>query len=76
MSMNQLETSCIALYLNPENVAYFDSYIVECMSQGIRKFVGNENIVTNIYRIQAHDSIMCGYFCIVMFTIHIENLKN
>ena len=76
MSMNQLETCCIALYLNPENVAYFDSYIVEYMSQGIRKFVGNENIVTNIYRIQAHVSIMCGYFCIVMFTIHIENLKN
>ena len=62
--MNRLETCCIALYLNPENVAYFDSYRVECISQGIRKFVGNENIVTNIYRIQAHNSIMCGYFCI------------
>ena len=60
--MNRLETCCIALYLNPENVAYFDSYRVECISQGIRKFVGNENIVTNIYRIQAHNSIMCGYF--------------
>ena len=22
------------------------------------------NIITNIYRIQAYDSIMCGYFCI------------
>ena len=38
------------------------------------KFIGNEqsssvkarnkNIITNIYRIQAYDSIMCGYFCI------------
>ena len=26
--------------------------------------MGNKNIITNIYRIQAYDSIMCGYFCI------------
>ena len=30
----------------------------------IRKFIGNKNIKTNIFRIQAYDSIMCGYFCI------------
>ena len=23
----------------------------------------NKNIITNIYRMQAYDSIMCGYFC-------------
>ena len=28
-----------------------------------KKIKGNRNIVTNIYRIQAYDSIMCGYFC-------------
>ena len=27
-------------------------------------FIGNKNITTNIYRIQAYDSIICGYFCI------------
>ena len=26
---------------------------------------GNKNITTYIYRIQANNSIMCGYFCIV-----------
>ena len=26
--------------------------------------IGNKNIITNIYRIQAYDSILCGYFCI------------
>ena len=26
--------------------------------------VDKKNIITNIYRIQAYDSIMCGYFCI------------
>ena len=29
-----------------------------------RKLIGNKNITTNIYRIQAYDSIICGYFCI------------
>ena len=26
-------------------------------------FFGNKNI-TNVYRIQAYNSVMCGYFCI------------
>ena len=30
----------------------------------MKKFIGNKNVVTNIYRIQEYDSIMCGYFCI------------
>ena len=28
------------------------------------KFIACKKIITNIYRIQAYDSIMCGYFCI------------
>ena len=24
----------------------------------------NKNVISNIFRIQAYDSIMCGYFCI------------
>ena len=27
-------------------------------------FISRKKIITNIYRIQAYDSIMCGYFCI------------
>ena len=30
----------------------------------IKTFIGNKNIKINIFRIQAYDSIMCGYFCI------------
>ena len=29
-----------------------------------KTFIGNKNIKKNIFRIQAYDSIMCGYFCI------------
>ena len=34
------------------------------MPQEIKAFIGNKNIKTNIFRIQAYDSIMCWYFCI------------
>ena len=30
----------------------------------IKKIIGNKNIITNIHRIQAYDSIMCGSFCV------------
>ena len=46
------------------NVTYFDSFGVKYIPKEIKKFIGNKNIITNIYRIQAYDSIMCGYVCI------------
>ena len=46
------------------NVTYFDSFVVEYITNKIKKIIDNKNILTNIYRIQANDSIMCGYFCI------------
>ena len=49
---------------NKNNVTNFDSFWVENIPKEIKKFVKNKNIITNIFRIQAYDSIMCGYFCI------------
>ena len=57
-------TRWIALYVNDNNATYFNSLGVEHMPKEIKKIIGNKNIVTNIYRVQAYDSIMCGYFCI------------
>ena len=50
--------------MNAENVRYFDSFGVEHIPKKIRKFMGNKSIITKIYRIEAYNSIMCGYFCI------------
>ena len=50
--------------MNAKIVTYFDSFGVEHIPKEIRKFIRNKNVITNIYRIQAYDSIMCGYFCI------------
>ena len=57
-------THWIALYINAKNVTYFDSFGVEHIPKEIKKFKGNKNIITSIYRIQAYDLIMCRYFCI------------
>ena len=47
------------------NVTYFDSFSVEHISKDIKEFIDSSlSITTNIFRIQAYDSIMCGYFCI------------
>ena len=54
-------THWIALYVNTENVTYFR---VGHIPKEIRKFTGNESYITNIYRIQAYNSVMCRYFCI------------
>ena len=57
-------THWIALYVNANNVVYFDSFGVEHIPKEIRKFIGKKNVKTNIYRIQAYASMMCGYFYI------------
>ena len=47
------------------DVIYFDSFDVEHIPKELRVFINNKkNIKTNIFRTQAYDSIMCGYFCI------------
>ena len=57
-------TQWIALYVNTKTVAYFDSFGVEHIPKEMKNFINNKNIIANIFRIQAYDSIMCGYFCI------------
>ena len=67
---SDIETHWVALYLggaSPKDVqnndvAYFDSFGVEHIPKEIKTFVGNKSIKTNIFTIEAYDSIMCGYF--------------
>ena len=51
------------MYVLNNDVTYFDSFGVEHIANEIKKFIVNKNIKTNIFRIQAYDSVMCGYFC-------------
>ena len=52
------------MYVNNKIITYFYSFGVELILRKIMKFIARKKIITNIYRIQAYDSIMCGYFCI------------
>ena len=48
-------TYWITLYVNGGNVTHFDSFKVECIPKEIKKFIGNKNIIRDIYRIQTYD---------------------
>ena len=52
------------MYASNNNVTYFDSFGVEHIPKETKKFINKSTIVTNIFRIQGYDSIMCVYFCI------------
>ena len=75
---SNIGTHWVALHVNNNNVTYFDSFGVEHIPKEIRTFIGNKNIKTNIFRIQAYDSVMCGYFCIgfIDFMVAVKNLTN
>ena len=57
-------THWIALCLLNNDVTCFNIFGVEHIPKEIENFISNKNIPTNIFRIQAYDSVWCGYFCI------------
>ena len=44
----------IALYSDGNSVTYFVSFSVEHIPEEIKGFIGNKNIIRNIFRIQAN----------------------
>ena len=56
-------TLWIALFCNRSGTVYFNSFGVEHIPEEIKESVGNKNIKANIFRVQANNSVMCGYFC-------------
>ena len=61
--ISDIRTHWIALYALNINVTFFYSFGVKNILKKSKKIIGNENI-KNIFRMQAYDSVMCGYFCI------------
>ena len=50
-------------FVKKNKIVYFDSFGVEHILKEIKEFIGNKNIKANIFRVQANNSVMCGYFC-------------
>ena len=50
---SDIGTHWVALYVNNKTATYFDSFGVEYILKETKKFIGNNNIIANIFRIQA-----------------------
>ena len=61
---SDIGTHWVAFYVKKNNVTYFDCFGVELIPKAFKALIENKNIRTNIFRIQAYDSIICGYICI------------
>ena len=62
---SDIGTHWIAFCVSNNGVTYFDSFRVEHIPKEIKTFIDRSlSITTILFRIQANDSIMCGYFCI------------
>ena len=59
-----LGTHWIDLYNSNIEIIYFDIFGVEHVPKEIERFIGHKNIKTNLFSIQANNSILCGYFAL------------
>ena len=75
---SDIGTHWIALYVNNKTLTYFDSFGVQPIPKEIKKIINNKNIIANIFRLQAYDSVMSGYFCIgfIDFMLRGNNLTD
>ena len=64
---SDIGTHWIELYVNNKTVTNFDSFGIEHISKEVKKFVNNKNIIANIFRIQAYDSVMCFLYWIIFY---------
>ena len=70
---SDIGTHWVALYVSNNDVTYFDSFGVEHIPKEMKKFINRSlYIKTNIFRIQAYNSIMFGYFCIGFINFMLE----
>ena len=58
---SNIRTHWFTLHALNDNVTHFDSFGVEHISKDIIKFIDKSLIITNICRMQAYNSIMCGF---------------
>ena len=68
-------TLWIALFCNTNEIVYFNSFGAEHVPEEIKEFIGNKNIKANTFRVQANNSIICGYFCIELIEFMLAGRK-
>ena len=61
------------IYIKYDAATYSDSFGVVHIPKVIKKFISNKIINASIYRIQAYDSILSGYFWIRFTNFMLNN---
>ena len=64
----QKEPKFNSIYSRP-NLPKIKDAAFKNIPKEINKFIGSRNIIINFYRIQAYDSIICGYFIFDSFIL-------
>ena len=64
-----IETHWKASCVSGGNVTYFDSFRVEYFPKDEKKFISNKSSKTNVYRIQANDSIFLDTFVLDLMAL-------
>ena len=80
---SDIGTHWIALCVNSKTITYFDSFGVEHIPKEIKKFTkrfidkftDKYTIVTNIFRIKAYDSVICGIFVLDLLILCLKAIS-
>ena len=68
-------THWIALSFKTNEVIYFDSFGIEHIPKEIEHAIGNKEIKASIFRLQAYDSVMYGYYSIEFINYILKGKK-
>ena len=79
----QVLTHWVALFVKTNEAIYFDSFGIDHIPIEINKFINNDTtkssslecIESNIFRIQAYDSVMSRYFCVEFINYILKGKK-
>ena len=79
---SDIGTYWVAWYVQNNNVTYFDSFGVEHIPKEIKTLIVLRPLlciiknITNIFRIQAYDSIICGYLILDLLILCLKQFTN
>ena len=66
---------CWYLFSSRSEIVYFEIFGVEHVPEEIKEFIGNKNIIANIFRVQANNSIMYAYLSIGFIDFILAGIK-
>ena len=63
---NSKGTNWVSLFIDRNLAIYFDSFGIESIPQEILNKIRDKSVTHNIFRIQDNESVMFGFYCIIL----------